>query len=122
MAMILDGTITFNDATVQQSASNTYALGSGQTWQAVTRAASTTYTNTTGKPILWRYSFTTAGSGQSVGSVNLNTGSAITYNDNWNVTASYTVGTVVTIPPGCTYSYVIGGAAGGSAGQSYELR
>jgi hypothetical protein len=28
-------------------------LGTGQTWQVVTRTAGTTYTNSTGKPIVW---------------------------------------------------------------------
>ena len=46
--------ITFADATVQNSSANTHALGTGQTWQNVTasRAFSTTYTNSTGRPIM----------------------------------------------------------------------
>lgn len=95
------------------------SLGYSQTWQAVTRAAGTTYYNTTGRPIAWRYSITTAGSGQAVGTVTVN---GISYADNWQVTSSYTVGTIVIVPPGGSYSFAIGGAAGGSAGQSYELR
>ena len=53
MSMILDGTITFSDSTVQSSSSNTYSFGLGQTWQSVgaSRATGTTYYNTTGKPI-----------------------------------------------------------------------
>ena len=55
--MILDGTITFNDATVQSSSSNTYGnlygIGNSQTWQDVTasRVVGTTYTNSTGRAI-----------------------------------------------------------------------
>lgn len=54
MSMILDGSngVTFPDATSQSSAP--IQLGVGQTLQDVTasRAQSTTYTNTTGKPII----------------------------------------------------------------------
>lgn len=90
-----------------------------QTWQSVTRAASTTYYNTTGRPIAWRYAMTSSGSGQIVATVSVG---GISYNDQWQVTAGYSVGTVVIVPPGASYSFTIGGAAGGSAGQSYELR
>ena len=52
MSVILDGTngVTFPSTTVQGDAS----IGYGQTWQNVTasRSASTTYTNSTGKPIM----------------------------------------------------------------------
>ena len=62
-----DAGITFPDATTQavsatslgyQNAAevtavvNNLSLGIGQTWQVVTRVAGTTYTNTTGKPIM----------------------------------------------------------------------
>ena len=42
--------ITFSDATVQTTAF--YGVGVGQTWQTVSRSFGTTYTNSTGKPII----------------------------------------------------------------------
>ena len=112
-----------NTATLQ-AATGTLAflsdgLGYSQTWQAVTRAASTTYTNNTGRPIVWRYSVTSSGSGQLVATITVG---GITYADQWQVTPGYTVGNNVIVPVGASYSFVIGGGAGGTAGQSYELR
>ena len=48
-----NGNITFGDGTTQSTA-YVGALGVGQTWQELTasRAAGTTYYNTTGKPIM----------------------------------------------------------------------
>jgi hypothetical protein len=45
---------TFNDGSQQAVSTNSYALGVGQTWQNVTssRALVTTYTNSTGRPIM----------------------------------------------------------------------
>ena len=45
---------TFNDGSQQAISTNSYALGVGQTWQDVTssRALVTTYTNSTGRPIM----------------------------------------------------------------------
>lgn len=52
MPMTLSGTggVTFNDSSVQSAA----GIGYGQTWQNVTgsRVSGTTYTNSTGKPIM----------------------------------------------------------------------
>jgi hypothetical protein len=48
MPVTLGGTsITFNNSTTQDTA----GLGFGQTWQSPSRAASTVYQNTTGRPI-----------------------------------------------------------------------
>jgi hypothetical protein len=48
---------TFNDGSQQAVSTNSYALGVGQTWQnmlspTVQRALATTYTNSTGRPIM----------------------------------------------------------------------
>ena len=53
MPVTLNGTagVTFNDATVQATAA-VPGIGVGQTWQTPSRSAGTTYTNSTGKPIL----------------------------------------------------------------------
>jgi|688.fasta_scaffold1409871_1 hypothetical protein len=45
---------TFNDSSQQAVSTNSYALGVGQSWTNVTssRALATTYTNSTGRPIM----------------------------------------------------------------------
>lgn len=45
---------TFNDGSQQAISTNSYALGVGQTWTNVTssRALTTVYTNSTGRPIM----------------------------------------------------------------------
>ena len=43
--------VTFNDSTTQSTAA-VPGIGVGQTWQTPSRSAGTTYTNSTGKPIL----------------------------------------------------------------------
>lgn len=73
-------------------------LGTGQTWQSVTRTSGTTYTNSTGKPIVVFVLFTTGngGSGKvSVSGVELGT------------ITGYTSGSAqsycVIVPPSATY-------------------
>ncbi|WP_201211743.1 hypothetical protein [Rhodocyclus purpureus] len=96
------------------------SLGYGQTWQAVTRAAGTTYYNTTGRPIFASWSFV------------FNAGT----NANWTINGvpnnspranpagtggQQTVSMEILIPPGASYSLNI---TTGSATLSYafELR
>jgi len=98
------------------------SLGYSQTWQAVTRAVSTTYYNTTGKPIVWKWAATSSGSGQISITITLTGTNTVSWNDTFQVTATYQVGGAVVIPPNTAYSFAIGGAAGGTAGQAYELR
>lgn len=98
------------------------SLGHSQTWQTVTRAASTTYYNTTGRPIVWKWAATSSGSGQIAITITLTGVNTVTWNDTFNVTATYQVGGAVVIPPGTAYSMTIGGAAGGTSGQHHELR
>jgi len=76
----------------------TGGLGTGQTWQSVTRTSGTTYTNSTGKPIVVFVLFTTGngGSGKvSVSGVELGT------------ITGYTGGSAqsycVIVPPSATY-------------------
>ena len=55
MATTLSGSLaTFSDGFAQDKTTNSYALGVGQTWQNVTasRGLITTYTNSTGRPIM----------------------------------------------------------------------
>ena len=84
------------------------SLGYGQTWQAVTRAASTTYTNTTGKPI----QLNIYGSGAS-GTVNLTVGGVVV----GQMIYANTGGTIsAIIPHGISYSYT------GAISNAFELR
>jgi len=104
MATIIDGTtITFNDTTVQQSASNTYALGTGQTWSNPTRTAGTSYTNTTGRPILFVVSGSLSGSTASCAVTVSGTTVCSPYWTGANI--QYAVTSFAIIPSGATYSW-----------------
>jgi hypothetical protein len=84
------------------------SLGYGQTWQGVARSAGTTYYNTTGKPIIFRYVITANSSSTvTINGVAMGSGSTVS-----------SQASLVThiIPPGASYSY-----SGGSA-DIYELR
>lgn len=106
---------------VTLSTDSTNALGYNQTWQAVTRAANTTYTNSTGKPIAWYWAVTSgANTGQC--SVTFTISGLTVWTANFYCTPGYTIGGEIIIPDGATYYFQIGGFAGGTAGQSHELR
>jgi hypothetical protein len=106
---------------VTLSTDSTNALGYNQTWQAVTRAANTTYTNSTGKPIAW-YWAVTSGSNTGQCSVTFTISGLTVWIANFYCTPGYTIGGEIIIPSNATYYFQIGGYASGSAGQSYELR
>lgn len=80
------------------------AFGSGQTWQNMlgSRAASTTYTNSTGKPIIVAVSGTATSSN---GGFNNLINSTI-YGNNWTVANGSRCGASYVIPPGSTYGIV----------------
>lgn len=114
------GTWATAPSTIQGAGGNAISamssLGYGQTWQVVTgsRALSTTYTNTTGKPILLSIYWTAAGVTQGI--LTVSGGPA----DNAVNQAAAGFGTTrAVIPPGATYSFA---AAGGTIGQWLELR
>ena len=93
MSLVLDGTngITFPSTTVQSDA----GVGYGQTWQDVTatRAAGTTYTNSTGKPIMVLIR------------ANSSTGYLLTNGVQFPYSGTASTQTSVIIPNGGTYSY-----------------
>ena len=99
------------NTTAIATTANVYAssLGWGQTWQAVTRAKSTTYYNTTGKPIYGQYNGAIA---------NNNTYNLII--NGLTVCVAFATNPIVfgLIPPGASYSLT--GAATPST--SFELR
>jgi hypothetical protein len=109
MAVTINGTsgITFPSTSVQGDAS----IGYGQTWQDVTasRSLSTTYTNSTGKPIMVAF-ITSSGTSAviTIAGVSITQGGAY----------SSAYGTMfVIVPNGATYSI-----AAGNKQQWSELR
>jgi hypothetical protein len=95
------------------------SLGYGQTWQNMTsnRAVSTTYYNTTGKPIALMFSRTLAANGGmsfDIGSV-----SGIHYMSNTQ-TNQQSMSTTSIVPANSSYKYNAGGS--GSSEIFYELR
>ena len=108
------GTWTTAPSTIQGTGGQALAamssLGYGQTWQNVTRAAATTFYNTTGRPITWMIQ--TGVSGVHTATVgNFTFGPVVCVSPNQANTAYL-------IPPGASYSYTLGG---GST-THYELR
>jgi len=78
------------------------SIGYSQTWQTVTgsRALSTTYTNTTGRPILVIVG-TTSGTINAANTLTINSVAVSIYNQAGSVTGGFTIGIV---PPYGTYS------------------
>jgi hypothetical protein len=86
-------------------------IGTGQTWQSVTRVNGTTYTNSTGKPIMLVILIAVFGAGTFILNIN---GVGFTTITNPSGTSS---SISVIIPDGNTYSYT------GTAGNAFlELR
>jgi hypothetical protein len=96
------------------------SFGFGQSWQLVTRAASTTYTNTTGKPIMVRVVATSSGAG-SVTTIPTVNGLTLNAEVNSAGGAGYLYSCSFMVPPGHTYSWTVGGTVG-SYNSCYELR
>lgn len=85
-------------------------LGVGQTWQDVTasRALGTTYTNSTGKPIMVSVgSHTSAGIYQMTLIATIN-GVAVKFSQSSDSTGNTSVGGVVIVPNGATYNITSG--------------
>ncbi len=93
-------------------------LGVNQTWQSVTRNASTTYTNSTGKPIMFMMSFAVGAGGNE--NVTLTIG-GVSLDFIYGVLVSGVVfgQNTAIIPNGSTYSYT---NTAGVSKSIYELR
>jgi hypothetical protein len=89
-------------------------LGTGQTWQAVTRTSGTTYTNSTSKPIIFAPFY----SGSIAGYISLTIGGFNLGLFGTNGAACGLIGAFV-VPPGSTYVYT---ATGTSPSSISELR
>ena len=74
-------------------------IGVGQTWQTVTRAVGTTYTNSTGKPIMVAYT-ASCSLGNSVQGLTIN-GTAV-YSTGLSVNG-FPIGVSLIVPNGATY-------------------
>jgi hypothetical protein len=88
--------------------------GTGQTWQVVTRTSGTTYTNTTGKPIIFAPFYT----GGVAGYISLTIGGYNLGLFGPNTSLGAFIGAFV-VPPGSTYVYT---AVGASPSTNSELR
>jgi hypothetical protein len=100
--------------TTTQLATAVQPIGVGQTWQAVTRTVNTTYTNSTGRPIM--LSINIAGVSGSFIQLTIDGVTGIGYSS--LVGASGTLSATAIIPNGSTYSQ-----SGNTATQAaYELR
>ena len=83
---------------VQGAGGNSMAsLGTGQTWQTVTRVSGTTYYNTTGKPIFLNIQYTSG-----VGTIAI-TVDGIVVSQSGGTSGLFSVGAI--IPPGRAYSF-----------------
>lgn len=115
------GNVLTSNGTTWTSAENA-RIGVGQTWQDVTgsRSLGTTYTNSTGKPIM--VAITNYNGGANGVFLNITVaGVAILTNGGWpgGANAMYATGTVI-VPDGATYSANASG--GGSLNKWIELR
>jgi hypothetical protein len=118
--MIAPGTsgnvLTSNGST--WTSTSTQSVGVGQTWQAVTRIAGTSYTNSTGKPICFLMSFG-AGSGGNESITLTIDGVAISFIQAVLVSGVVFGQNMAIIPTGATYSY---SQLTGVSKSIYELR
>ena len=89
-------------------------LGVNQTWQGVVRVNGTTYTNSSGKPIMCVYSYT--GGATLYGKFTIS-GSLIPSSIN-GVATSYTFTSTVIVPNGATYVF----NTNGTLSEAWELR
>jgi hypothetical protein len=103
--MTIDGTngVTFPDASVQA----VNAIGVSQTWQNVTRTAGTTYTNTTGRPIVTQVVVLA----NTVQSYTLTVGGVTVAYFQGMYASAQIAGTISAIvPPGATYVFTASGS------------
>ena len=110
--LVSDGTIwgSTSASSVASSISGLVGIGTGQTWQAVTRVEGTTYTNSTGKPIMLNATFqVTNTSGLATAVID---GYSFTCSGYNTTQGGVTCGNVtLIIPSGSTYSLTASGAS-----------
>jgi hypothetical protein len=103
------GTDQINNAsvTLAKLASGLAPIGSGQSWQTVSRSLNTNYTNTTGRTIaVWAQGQTVVGIGGDV--INITVGGVL-LSGNWAYSGVVPVATWALVPPGHTYLFTTNG-------------
>ncbi|WP_439606876.1 hypothetical protein [Hydrogenophaga sp.] len=110
---------TATDRTVTPASFAAASLGYGQTWQAVTRTAGVTYTNSTGRPIMLVMNINASGSASCSVNININGGGAITFLSASAGTGPTGAAGSFIIPPGATY---VLGEVNVTSRNVYELR
>ena len=98
--------------------SSEVGLGSGQTWQSVSRSYNVNYTNTTGNPIALVVSYTAQHQGQRIV---FEVGGVTLYPTNGNGSFSTYGGGIMIIPTGATYKWYSSGGSTSSV-TTQELR
>jgi hypothetical protein len=112
------GNVLTSNGTTWTSAAVPGGLGVGQTWQAVTRIAGTSYTNATGKPICFLMSFAVAAGGNENITLTID-GVSIPFIYGVLVSGVVFGQNTAIIPTGATYSF---SATAGVSKNIYELR
>ena len=110
------GTVASGDISACTGTANSLnaGIGVGQTWQGVVRVNGTTYTNSSGKPIMCVYSYT--GGATLYGKFTIS-GSVIPSSINGSAT-TYTFTSTVIVPNGATYVF----NTNGTLAEAWELR
>lgn len=113
------GNVLTSNGTTWTSAAST-GFGVGQTWQSVTRASGTTYTNSTGKPIVLLRTFTVNTSNiPSFSNISIDGGAAILFVYVFSSVGNPQATGNIIIPSGATYAVTDTNA---SSVTSFELR
>jgi hypothetical protein len=114
------GNVLTSDGTNWVSQTNSGSgIGTGQTWQAVTRTSGTTYYNTTGKPIQFKGDVNSSNNGTS--SLTINGVFTGYQGSGYNASGTqWYCGAPVIIPAGASYVWTV--SSGYSSYQAYELR
>lgn len=106
-----NGNILTSNGTSWTSATPAGGIGIGQTWQLPARSASTTYTNSTGKPIFISIAFGQSLSGS--GSSNVTIGGVLVYSVGYGSNASGSsqpIAISLIVPDGSTYVVTVSGS------------
>lgn len=122
MTLVLDGTsgVKFPDNSAQSVAASD-GLGDGQTWQDVTasRVSGTTYTNSTGKPILVLFTLVVSGLSSTFSrSVSVN---GVTITNSSTATSGIPLTASVVVPSGSTYSFICTASGGTNPSASFTI-
>lgn len=91
------------DTAIQQATFEAASIGYGQTWQTVTRTAGTTYTNSTGKPIMLAVFAPGTVPGATTVSINVDSSGTAAFAYAYASTGNQVAVGSIIIPKGATY-------------------